>query len=78
MLLGQRKRDDEAIVAFQRVRDFSPVPADEKAQATYVEVYADLLRRRQDSVEAERVLAEAMRFRVRTAIRMSAVAGAGN
>lgn len=51
----------------------SPVPADEKAQAIYLESYAHLLRRRRNSAEAERVSAEAMRYRVRTAIRLSAV-----
>ena len=71
MLLEHRKRDDEAMAAFQRMREFSPVPADEKAQAIYLEAYAYLLRRRQDSAEAERVSAQAMRYRVRSAIRLS-------
>ncbi len=73
MLLERRKRDDEATAAFQRMREFSPVPADEKAQAIYLEAYADLLRRCQNSAEAERVSAQAMRYRVRSAIRLSAV-----
>lgn len=77
MLLEQRKCDDEAKAAFERMREFSPVPADEKARAIYLEAYANLLRRRQDSAaEAERVSAEAMRYRVRTAIRLSAAASA--
>ncbi len=50
---------------------FTPLPVEEQAHATCLEVYAILLRRRQDPVAAERVAAAAMRYRVRNAFRHS-------
>ena len=71
LLLAERKRDGEAIDAFRQMQRFTPLPVEEPAHATCLEVYAILLRRRQDPVAAERVAAAAMRYRVRNAFRHS-------
>ncbi|MBI2687850.1 MAG: tetratricopeptide repeat protein [Acidobacteria bacterium] len=70
-LLAETARVEDALTEFQAVLQLLPlaVPADEPAVARYLETYEIILRKRSDSVEAERVAAIAMRYRVRSALR---------
>jgi len=71
VLLADAGRFDEARAHSQTLLRLLPlaVPADEPTVARYLERYEAMLRKRRDSVEAERIAVLAMRYRVRSALR---------
>ena len=71
LLYHAQKRFDEAEVQYQRVEELAgrAAPAEEPAVARTLDAYASLLRRRSRAADAEQVAVEAMRFRVRSALR---------
>lgn len=72
LLAMERKRPAAAIAYFRSFVRLLPlaVPADEIMLASYLRRYEKLLRSRQEAAEAERVAVLAMRYRVRSALRV--------
>ena len=73
-LYHSQKRLAEAELQYQRVEELArkASPAEEPAVARTLDAYSKLLRQRSQPADAERVALEAMRFRVRTALREDA------
>jgi tetratricopeptide (TPR) repeat protein len=70
-LLAQQRRIDEAIAQFQQLLQLLPLalPADEPVAARYLFDYEQLLRKKREAAEAERIAVIAMRYRVRSTLR---------